>query len=320
MPTYPIGQNATTTRDGEVNVANVVKGHVNGSNVSDEAIIIPSGAVDLPETADATNPASGSTRLVARSGGLYVRYETGTEVGPLGAGGGGGIPETIIDAAGDLIVGTAADTAGRLALGAAGTVLTSTGSAAGWGAVPAPTRYRTNDWYLLARGPGQNLPGSSSFVPGANTLTASLVEVVEPTTITGHWLYVQAAGAAGSKLRIGLYALSATTGLPTGTPLLQGPEVDAASTAYKQNTFTAVALAPGFYWQIAACSAAAVGWRGPTLPLIDLGHDSGGIAAVQSLTAAWTYSGTAMPDVTATSWSKSTTLAAPYVRYRTTRP
>ena len=41
MPTYPIGQNATTARDGEVNVANVVKGHVNGSNVSDEAIIVP---------------------------------------------------------------------------------------------------------------------------------------------------------------------------------------------------------------------------------------------------------------------------------------
>ncbi len=84
MPTYPIGQNATTARDGEVNVANVVKGHVNGSNVSDEAIIVPSGAVDLPTTADATNPASGSTRLVARTDGLYVRDETGTEVGPLG--------------------------------------------------------------------------------------------------------------------------------------------------------------------------------------------------------------------------------------------
>lgn len=84
MPTYPIGQNATTVRDGEVNVANVVKGHVNGSNVSDEAIIVPSGAVDLPTTADATNPASGSTRLVARAGGLYVRTSGGAESGPLG--------------------------------------------------------------------------------------------------------------------------------------------------------------------------------------------------------------------------------------------
>ena len=84
MPTYPIGQNATTARDGEVNVANVVKGHVNGSNVSDEAIIVPSGAVDLPTTADATNPAADHQRLIARTDGLYVRDETGTEVGPLG--------------------------------------------------------------------------------------------------------------------------------------------------------------------------------------------------------------------------------------------
>ncbi len=87
MPVYPIGQNATTTRDGEVNVANVVKGHVNGSNVSDEAVIVPSGAIDLPTTADATDPASGSTRLVARAGGLFVRSSAGVESGPLGAGG-----------------------------------------------------------------------------------------------------------------------------------------------------------------------------------------------------------------------------------------
>jgi hypothetical protein len=36
-----------------------------------------------------------------------------------------GIPATIIDAKGDLIAGTAADTAGRLAVGANGTVLTA---------------------------------------------------------------------------------------------------------------------------------------------------------------------------------------------------
>lgn len=44
----------------------------------------------------------------------------------------GGVPVSLIDAAGDLIVGTAADTAGRLAVGAAGTVLTSNGSTAAW--------------------------------------------------------------------------------------------------------------------------------------------------------------------------------------------
>lgn len=48
--------------------------------------------------------------------------------------GGGGIPETLIDAAGDLIVGSAADTAARLAIGANATVLTSNGTTATWAA------------------------------------------------------------------------------------------------------------------------------------------------------------------------------------------
>jgi hypothetical protein len=74
------------------------------------------------------------------SSGTYLRGDQTWQAVPSG-----GIPETLIDAAGDLIVGTAADTAGRLALGAAGTVLTSSGSAAEWQAnrhgltVPLPS-------------------------------------------------------------------------------------------------------------------------------------------------------------------------------------
>jgi len=49
------------------------------------------------------------------------------------------IPDTIIDAKGDLIVGTADDTAGRLAVGADGSVLkanSATGTGLEWGSVP----------------------------------------------------------------------------------------------------------------------------------------------------------------------------------------
>lgn len=44
----------------------------------------------------------------------------------------GAIPKSLIDATGDLIVGTAADTAGRIAIGTNGQVLTSNGTTATW--------------------------------------------------------------------------------------------------------------------------------------------------------------------------------------------
>ena len=140
-PSATAGDNGTavgygaTAGDNEVNLANTYRATLDpGDQTTPLTATIATGHVDLPETADVTNPPADHQRLVARTDGLYVRDQTGTEVGPLGAGGGGGIPETLIDAAGDLIVGTAADTAGRLALGAAGTVLTSNGITAGWGA------------------------------------------------------------------------------------------------------------------------------------------------------------------------------------------
>ena len=126
-----------TTGDYEVSIAGIYKGTVDSSDPTiPTGASIATGFVDLPETADVTNPAVGSQRLVARTDGLYVRDEAGAEVGPIGAGG-SGIPATIIDAAGDLIIGTAADTAARLAVGTSGQVLTSNGTTAAWAAAPA---------------------------------------------------------------------------------------------------------------------------------------------------------------------------------------
>ena len=84
-----VGIGATAAADGDVNLANILTGHIDtGTYLSDEAPVLPFGALDLPETADVTNPAVGVQRLVARTDGVYVRDEAGTEVGPLGGGGG----------------------------------------------------------------------------------------------------------------------------------------------------------------------------------------------------------------------------------------
>jgi hypothetical protein len=89
----------------------------------------------------------------------------------------GSIPKTLIDAKGDVIVGTAADTVTRLPVGANGTLLTAdstTGTGVGW--------YRTQGW----RG---SLIGNSSTLANTTTRTA-LNKVI---TIPGFTLHVAGA-------------------------------------------------------------------------------------------------------------------------------
>ena len=77
-----------TSGDNEVNLANTYRATLDpGDPTTPLTATIATGHVDLPETADATNPPADHQRLVARTDGLYVRDETGAEVGPLGAGG-----------------------------------------------------------------------------------------------------------------------------------------------------------------------------------------------------------------------------------------
>ena len=86
-----IGPGASASGDGDVNLSHIVTGHVDyTSGPAPDGLVLTPGFADLPVTADATDPATDRKRLIARTDGLYVRDETGTEVGPLGAGGGGG--------------------------------------------------------------------------------------------------------------------------------------------------------------------------------------------------------------------------------------
>ena len=79
-----IGTQASAPSDGDVNVANIITGHIDPDTYqADEAIVVPGGGVDLAETTLATDPATDHQRIVARTDGIYVRDDTGTEVGPL---------------------------------------------------------------------------------------------------------------------------------------------------------------------------------------------------------------------------------------------
>jgi len=237
-----------------------------------------------------------------------------------------GIPATIIDAKGDLIVGTAADTAARLPVGVNGCVLTADSSVSGgvkW-AAPSTPAYIGGAYHLLTGLPS-DLPGSAAMVPGANTLVAQLVHIHEPIAVSGRWLYVQTA-APSAVFRPAIYAASTSTGMPTGEPLVTSPAVDASSTGFKLDTFTASAVIPaGFYWEITASSSNTAGFRGghntTVQPQVDMGHASGGTYSIKSFIASWAYSGAAMPDVSAFSWTARTANIAlpPYLRWRIER-
>lgn len=77
-------------------------------------------------------PSDSSWSLYAGVDGVYAR-SSNTTVGPFGTSGGGAVAtDAIWDAAGDLAVGTGANTAARLAIGTSGLLLKSNGTTATW--------------------------------------------------------------------------------------------------------------------------------------------------------------------------------------------
>jgi hypothetical protein len=98
------------------------------------------------------------------------------------------LSKTIVDAKGDLIAATAADTVARLAVGANGTVLkanSSTSTGLEWGSASA-----TKNWTLVNTG-GTSLSGSSTQITGLSSYDDLLVIVSGASfTAAGQGLYM----------------------------------------------------------------------------------------------------------------------------------
>lgn len=92
------------------------------------------GYIDFNEGAAPATPAASKTRIYAKADGLlYSKDDAGTETLVSGGAGGGSVAtDAIWDAAGDLAVGTGANTAARLAIGTTRKALTSNGTTATW--------------------------------------------------------------------------------------------------------------------------------------------------------------------------------------------
>ena len=157
--------------------------------------------VVITEQAAPGTPSAGQVVFYAKSDGkLYYKDDIGTETSFAGT----GIQLTLIDAKGDLVVGTAADTADRLAVGANGTVpMARSADSKGLAYVAAlsGTRYGhtyahnavdvTNDWDIAA--------GGCMDVTGAYWITtAALTKQADVAWAVGNAAGLLDTGAVGN--------------------------------------------------------------------------------------------------------------------------
>ena len=162
------------------------------------------------------------------------------------AGGSETLPASIIDAKGDVIVGTAADTAARLAVGADGQVLTadSTQTAGVKWAAPsaAIAHFYEDDIYSGLQGLAHATlgGGGTGVLYGADLLYLWRIMSPQDVTIDGLLMQVQVDGGSGALARCGIYAQDATTA-PVGAPLVQSADLNVNVAA---GTLVSAALTP----------------------------------------------------------------------------
>ena len=141
----------------------------------------------------------------------------------------GAIPESLIDAKGDVIVGTANDTAARLAVGADGQVLTADSAETSGVKWAAASPFRKAGRYYL------NGMSGGHFTPSLNALYLTPLPFWH-VTISAIAMQVVVSGGAGSVVRLGLYAWG--DGEPSGSPIIDAGIVSATSSGVKEVAIT----------------------------------------------------------------------------------
>jgi hypothetical protein len=156
------------------------------------------------------------------------------------------ISPTIVDAKGDIIAATAADTVARLAVGANDTVLTAaSGEATGlkWsapsGGAPHLVQKVVGNWYGVQGNTG------AGYSPVQNTTYFIPIYL---NAGTYDRLRIRCSGNSGTSidLRLGIYNASSTTGLPT-TVVLDAGLINTESTGNYDKTINQT-LTSGFYY------------------------------------------------------------------------
>ena len=159
------------------------------------------------------------------------------------------INPTIVDAKGDIIAATTADTVARLAVGANDTVLTAaSGETTGlkWatpsGGAPWLVQKVVNNWY----GVQGKVAGGTSYSPVQNT-TYFVPVYLNAGTYDRLRVRVGRNGGTQIDVRLGIYNSSSTTGLPT-TVLLDAGTVTTENSSSTYDITINHTLTSGFYY------------------------------------------------------------------------
>jgi hypothetical protein len=203
-----------------------------------------------------------------------------------------GIPASTVDGKGELIVGSANDAVDNLAIGTDGHVLTLDSAqtlgvkwAAASGGIADPgganddfLQRKSGAWtyrtpaqvktdlgvvpvfylatpvgeYVGASSPNVSAISSSNLVLGAAGRSNTHPLYLPAGTYDRIGIIVETTGTA--TLRLGLYASSTSTGLPTGAPVLDAGTVSAGSGGLQEITISTT-LAAGWYWAVVQTDA-----------------------------------------------------------------
>jgi len=233
---------------------------------------------------------------------------------------GAAIPETVIDAKGDLVAGTADDTPARVAVGANGKVLTADSAeptGLKWGDAPVPTARTINTTAPLTGGGdlsadrtiGLATPPSGLYVSGSLYLSWSPISggirsvapgsvvfwpviLDGPAVLNGLSIDVTVGGASGAG-HLYLVTASATTGRPTSSSTILATASNIA-TATNSTRVTAsfdasatVSLGPGWAWAMfhsitgtPTLRSTAAGWFAPPPVQATTSSTANGLACI----------------------------------------
>lgn len=177
--------------------------------------------------------------------------------------------------------------------------------------------YNINSFYLL--GTVSTTQSASGITLTANQFFANRIVILEDCEIGGGFFF-NSANTAGGLFRYGIYAVTAA-GIPTGAPLLQSPEIDLSTSAYKSSTWTPVTLTAGPY-AVGYWSNAAAALRKCTVEPLD--HGSADSTSTPYLGYAFgstnTYSSSGMPTISSLTGTLglSGSISRPYIMFKVT--